>query len=60
VGFGRETALPFVLVHEDYFCPGAAKAAQIRNVGDNLGGKHPLRQHLARMGASRSATIPSQ
>jgi len=49
-----------VLVHEDYFCPGAAKAAQIRNVGDNLGGKHPLRQHLARMGASRSATIPSQ
>jgi hypothetical protein len=57
LGAGRETALPLVLVHEKMLVPGAATAtaAQIRWLRLYLEGKPDVRQHFARMGASRSA-----
>ncbi len=57
LGIGRKTALPLVLVHEGISFrapPGGADSLGLRLY---LESKPAARQHLARMGASRSATI---
>jgi hypothetical protein len=55
---GRLTALPFELVHVEYFYPERRRTAQIRWVEGYLEGESPTRQRVRRMGGSHEA--PSQ